>query len=85
MKFLQQSYEGFLLNIPSLSSSTQFSKFRNIALQLFYFLGFGLDLQILIFNLHLTIELTGDFWISQSIYLSPTYLIQVTVVIVREK
>lgn len=78
IKFLQQSCEGFLLNIPSLSSSTQFDKFRNIAVQLFYFLGFGLGLQILIFNLHLIIELTGDFWISQSI--SANLFYQVTVV-----
>lgn len=69
IKFLQQSCEGFLLNIPSLSSSTQFGKFRNIALQLIYFLGFGLGLQILIFNLHL--KITGDFWISQSISAQP--------------
>lgn len=76
-QFLQQSCESFLLNILSLSSSIQFGKFRNIVQQLL-FLGLGLDLQILIFNLHLTIELTGDFGsVTQS---QPNLSYQVTVV-----
>lgn len=77
-QFLQQSYESFLLNVLSLSSSIQFGKFRNIVQQLLIFLGFGLDLQIIIFNLHLTIELTGDFGsVTQS---QPSLSYQVTVV-----